>query len=473
VDQFASYHAAVQWLKGNIRGPAETAAPRPQLPLAERHRRRFLRMRAFLQRLGDPHRKFAAVHIAGTSGKGSTCAILAAIGTASGRRTGLHVSPYLQTPLEKLVIDDRLMHVGRFVCLVERFRREVAGFNAASPHGLLRYGEIWVSLTFAAYAAEQVDLGIVEVGSGGRWDYTNVLLPDVAVINRIGMDHVRTLGPTLADIAGHKAGIIKPGIPVVVAEQPAEALAIVQAEAAAQQAPMTLAGRDFCWEIERREWNATHFTYHDRDVRWPHLVLPLLGDHQVANAALAIAAARRLTKGTPVDEAAVRQGLASVRFAGRLERMQGAPEVLLDGAHNAQKAAALASALQRLRQGRRLVLVLGILASHAPQDIVELLAPLADVVVCTAPKVIGKPAYPAEELAVLCRSFCSHVEARPGPVGATRRAMTLAGKNGLVCVSGSLYLVGAVRSIWQSEEELLRSAWQDAEDPLPLPLAAL
>ena len=473
MDQYSNYHAAVKWLKGNIRGPAEGTLPRPQLSLEERHRRRFLRMRAFLQRLGDPQRDFAAVHVAGTSGKGSTCAMLAAIGAASGRRTGLHVSPYLQTPLEKLVVNNRLMNVGRFVCLVERFRQYVAAFNADSPHGLLRYGEIWVSLTFAAYAAERVDLGIVEVGSGGRWDYTNVLMPDVAVINRIGMDHVRTLGPTLADIAGHKAGIIKPGIPVVVAEQPADALAVVKAEASAQGAPLVLAGRDFAWEIEHRASDGSHFTYTDRDVRWSHLVVPLLGDHQVANAALAIAAARRLHRGAPVDEAAVRQGLAHVRFAGRLERMQGAPEVLLDGAHNVQKAAALASALQQLRQGRRLVLVLGILASHAPQGIVELLAPLANAVICTAPKVIGKPAYPADELASLCRHFCSQVEARPGPVAATRRAMTVAGKSGVVCVCGSLYLVGAVRGIWQSEAELLRSAWQDAEDPLPLATAAL
>lgn len=468
MDEFADYHAAVNWLKSNIRGPAEATAPRPLLSLEERHARRFLRMRAFLAQIGNPQGEFAAMHVAGTSGKGSTCAMLAAIGRASGRRTGLHVSPYLQTPLEKLVINDRLMHVRRFVCLVERFRRAVSIFNAASPYGPLRYGEVWVSLTFAAYAAERVDLGIVEVGSGGRWDYTNVLLPDVAVINRIGMDHVRTLGPTLADIAGHKAGIIKPGVPVVVAEQPAEALAVVEAEARAQRAPMVLAGRDFTWEIERRERSATHFTYTDRDVRWRDLSLPLLGDHQVANAALAIAAARRLPRGAPLEEAAVRQGLANVRFAGRLERMQESPEVLLDGAHNAQKAAALATALRQLRQGRRLVLVLGILASHAPQDIVELLAPMADAIVCTAPKVIGKPAYPAEDLAALCRDFCANVETQPGPVSATRRAMTLAGKGGIVCVTGSLYLIGAARAIWHSEAELLRTAWQDAEDPLPV-----
>jgi len=328
-------------------------------------------------------------------------------------------------------------------------------------------------LTFAAYAAEHVDLGIVEVGSGGRRDYTNVLLPDVAVINRIGMDHVRTLGPTLADIAGHKAGIIKPGVPTVVAEQPADALAVVEAEAAARGAPLVLAGRDFAWHIDRREQSATHFTYTDCDVTWRQLIVPLLGDHQVANAALAIAAARRLPRGSPVDEAAARQGLANVQFAGRLERMQAGPEVLLDGAHNTQKADALASALRQLRQGRRLVLVLGVLASHAPQGIVETLAPLADAIVCTAPKVIGKPAYPAEELAALCRAHCANVEARPGPVGATRRAIVLAGKSGVVCVTGSLYLIGAARAIWHSEADLLHSAWQDAEDPLPLPITMM
>jgi dihydrofolate synthase / folylpolyglutamate synthase len=473
VDEFSGYHAAVAWIKGNIRGPADRPEPRPLHTLEERHLRRFLRMRGFLAQLGHPERAFVAMHVAGTSGKGSTCAMLAAIGHASGRRTGLHVSPYLQTPLEKLAINDRLMNIRRFVALVERFRAEVAAFNATSPEGPLRYGEVWVALTFAAYAAELVDLGIVEVGSGGRWDYTNVIVPDVAVINRIGMDHVRTLGPTIVDIAGHKAGIIKPGVPVVVAEQPPEALAVILAEAEAQAAPVRLAGRDFVWRITGAGPTGSHFRYEDRDVRWDDLFVPLLGEYQVANAALAVAAARCLRRGPAIGEDAVRQGLASVRFGGRLERMQEAPEVLLDGAHNAQKAEALAGALRQMRQGRRLVLVLGILASHAPNGIVEVLAPLADAVVCTATKVIGKAARPPEELAALCRGYGARVETRPGPVSATRRAIALAGKEGVVCVTGSLYLVGAARSLWHTEAELLRAAWQDAEDPLPAQLAVV
>jgi len=473
VDEFADYHVAVNWLKDNIRGPADFPEHRPIHSLEERHQRRFLRMRRFLEQIGHPERTFRAMHVAGTSGKGSTCAMLAAIGHAAGLRTGLHISPYLQTALEKLVINGRLMNVQRFVALVDRFRAEVARFNADSPEGPLRYGEIWVSLTFAAYAAERVDLGIVEVGSGGRWDYTNVLLPEVAVINRIGMDHVRTLGPTISHIAGHKAGIIKRGVPVVVAEQHPEALEVIEAEAAAQQAPLLLAGRDFVWRIESREPDGSRFCYEDGAVRWKSLFVPLLGDHQVANAALAIVAARCWPGVPPIGEGAVRRGLAGVRFAGRLECLQDGPTVLLDGAHNTQKAEALAETLRQVRQGRRLVLVLGVLASHAPQGIVDVLAPLADAIVCTAPKVIGKPALPPEELATLCRSRCPQVETRPGPVGATRRAIALAGTHGLVCVTGSLYLVGAARSLWHSEAELLRSAWQDREDPLPAQLAVL
>lgn len=473
MDDFVGYHAAVNWIKSNIRGPAEMAEPRSPTTLEERRRRRLARLRRFLEQLGRPDQQFAAVHVAGTSGKGSTCAMLAAIGHAAGYRTGLHVSPYLQTALEKLVIDDRLMNVGRFVTLINSFRDEVSRFNVASVDGPLRYGEIWVALTFAAYAAERVDLGIVEVGSGGRWDYTNVIFPEVAVINRVGMDHVRTLGPTLADIAGHKAGIIKRGVPVVVAPQEAAALAVIEEEARCQEAPLLLGGRDFTWQIEAECANGSQFTYQDRHVRWRGLEVPLLGEHQVANAALAIAAARAFRPATPIAEEAVRQGLQGVRFAGRLERVQLAPEVLLDGAHNAQKAEALANALRRLRGERRLVLVLGVLASHQPHAITDVLAPLADAIVCTAPRVIGKPAHPPEELAEACRRYCAHVEVNAGPLGATRRALTLAGRDGLVCVSGSLYLVGAARGLWQSEADLLRTAWSDAEDPLPAALTAV
>lgn len=470
--EFAEYHAAARWLLGNIRGPAEAPVVLAAPDVAERRRQRFARLHAFLAQLGRPERQYTTLHVAGTSGKGSTAAVLASIMRAAGRRTGLHVTPYLQTPLEKLLIDGRMMNVERFTQLVWRIRGEVERFNAASPEGPLRYGELWVALTFAAYAAERVDVGVVEAGLGGRFDSTNVITPAAAIINRIGFDHVRSLGPTLADIASHKAGVIKPGVPVVVAPQLPEALAVIEREAAQQQAPLLLAERDFRWEIEASGPEGSTFHYRDAHGSLDGLALPLLGEHQVANAALAIAAARAMP-GTPIAAAALRAGTADVRFPGRLERMQLAPEVLLDGAHNGQKAQALAAALAPLRAGRRLVLVLGVLASHPPCDIVAALAPLADVIVCTAPDVLGKSATPPDELAALCREYCPDVIVAPKPLAALEHALALADRADLVVVTGSLYLVGNVRGRWQSEANLLRSAWSAAEDPLPARLAAV
>lgn len=469
MDEFAAYRAAVAWIQSNIRGPAETPEQSPAWEVDERRRRRFARMHAFLRQLGNPERRFAAVHVAGTSGKGSTCALAAAMLQAAGKRTGLHVTPYLQTPLEKLLIDGRPMHVGRFVELVARVRREVEHFNGVSADGPLRYGELWVALTFAAYAGEAVQAGVVEVGLGGRWDCTNVITPAVAVINRVGLDHLRSLGPGLADIARHKAGIIKLGVPVVVAEQPPEALAVIEAEARALASPLLLAGRDFRWEVRAEGAEGGVFTYRDGRGLLPDLEVPLLGEHQVANAALAVAALRTPALALPDD--AIRRGLALARFAGRLERVQEAPEVLLDGAHNAQKAQALAAALRRLRRGRRLVLVLGILTGHQPEAIVDVLAPLADAIVCSEPHVLGKAALPAADLAALCRRYCSAVETADEVAAATQRALDLAGDDSLVCVTGSLYLVGEARARWHDEQEILRSAWSDADDPAPADMA--
>jgi dihydrofolate synthase/folylpolyglutamate synthase len=469
---FAAYQAAARWLLGNIREPAEPAEPRPMADVEERRRRRFARLGTFLDRLGRPERRFLSIHVAGTSGKGSTAAMIAAIGAAAGRRTGLHVTPYLQTPLEKLLINGRPMNIERFVELVWQVRRQVEAFNASSPDGPLRYGELWVALTFAAYAAEWVELGVVEAGLGGRWDSTNVIVPAVAIINRIGLDHVRSLGPTLADIASHKAGIIKPGVPVVVAEQEPAALEVITAEARQQRSTLLLARRDFTWQIRAADSDGSRFDYEDAAGRLSDLSIPLLGTYQVANAALAVAAMRCLREPL-IGEAAIRTGLAAVRFPGRLERMQAQPEVWLDGAHNAQKAAALASALRDLRGGRRLVLVLGVLASHQASDVVAPLAPLADALVCAAPSVFGKAPTPPEELAACCRPYCSQVEVVSRPLAAVERALTLAGSDGLVCVTGSLYLAGNARARWQSEADILRSAWMPAEDPLPVPLTAV
>lgn len=464
--RIADYQAAVRWIHSNIRGPADTIIQPSPYSLDERRQRRLTRLRNFLDQVGTPQRQFTAFHVAGTSGKGSVCALLASISVALGWRTGLHVSPYLQTPLEKLIINGRPMNIQRFVALVESFQHEVAAFNAASPIGLLRYGELWVALTFAAYAAEGVAIGVVEVGSGGRWDCTNIIEPAVSFINRIGYDHVLTLGPTIRDIAHHKAGIIKPGTPVIVSQQPEpEAIEVIIRESRIQNAPLAIEGRDFSTHIERQADTVTEFTYSDADVHWEHLHLPLLGEHQVHNAALAIAGIR--THWPFASREAIDQGLSNVKFPGRLERIQDNPEVYLDGAHNAQKAEALIHALERLRHARKLVLVLGILTNHRPEKIVEVLAPHAQAIVCTTVAIIGKPAVPAHMLADIARTYCPVVHHASDVNQAIDQALELAGTHGLVCITGSLYLVGAARERWITEADILASAWSDEEDPLP------
>jgi len=473
VEDFAAYHAAVRWIQSNIRGPADTPAEHPLYTPEERHRRQFARLDRFLGLLHHPERRFAPIHVAGTSGKGSTAVMIASITQAAGQRTGLHIKPYLQTPLEKLLVNGRPMNVDRFVHLVSAVRSQVEHFNAVSPEGPLRYGELWVTLTFAAYAAERVDVGVVETGVGGRWDRTNVITPVVSVINRIGFDHVRSLGPTLADIAAHKAGIIKPGVPVVVAEQAPEAMEVIVEEAHRRSAPLIVAERDYTVQAPDFGRAGSRFGYEDQFGRIPDLSLPLLGRHQVANAALAIAAARVLGNTLAIDERAVRDGLATVRFPGRLERMQHQPEVLLDGAHNGQKAEALLGALRELRRGRRAVLVLGVLASHQAEDVVRVLAPFADAIVCTATDVIGKAATPPDELAELCRPYCRNVVTAPHASAALDAAIADAGPDGLVCATGSLYLVGEARERWVSEVDILRTAWGTEEDPLPATLAVV
>lgn len=466
MERIADYQAAVRWIQSNIRGPADIVVQPSPYTLDERRQRRLARLRNFLDQIGTPQRQFTAFHVAGTSGKGSVCAVLASISIALGWRTGLHVSPYLQTPLEKLIINGRPMNIQRFVALVEFFQHEVAVFNATSPLGPLRYGELWVALTFAAYAAERVTIGIVEVGSGGRWDCTNILEPSVCFINRIGYDHVLTLGPTIRDIAHHKAGIIKPGIPVVVSQQPEpEALEVIIRESQSQSAPLYIEGRDFSTYIERQTDTLTEFTYSDPDVHWEHFSIPLLGEHQVHNAGLAIAGIRAHWPFAPRE--AIEQGLSNTKFPGRLERIQDNPEVYLDGAHNAQKAEALIHALEQLRHKRKLVLVLGTLTTHQPEKVIELLAPHAQAIVCTTVKVIGKTAVLAHELADIARSYCPVVYHTSDINQAIDRALELAGTHGFVCVTGSLYLVGAARERWITEADILASAWPDDEDPLP------
>ncbi len=446
----AIYDAAERYIFSLITGPPTPAAETPPEVIRERALERLDRMRAFLDFLGRPQDQFRAIHIGGTSGKGSTAALTAAILTEAGYRTGLHVSPYLQVATEKLVVDNRLASARRYHELVEQLAERVAAW-IGSGQPPISYGEFWVALTFLYFAEEAVDVGVVEVGAGGRFDLTNVIAPEVVAITSIGLDHVVTLGNTLAEIAWHKAGIIKPGTTAVTAVTESEPLDVIRAEADATGARLIELRAGDSYYLESTDASGTRFVDHASGETF---AAPLAGAFQASNAATAIALARAFTGGS-IDNATIRRGLASARFPGRMEIVQQAPLVLLDGAHNPQKVAGLAADLGQITGHRRTVAVFGVLDTKNYTDMLAELAPHVDVLVATSPLVYAKPAVPAAEVAEHARAFIDDVHVEPEPLKAIERALQLAAESDAVVVTGSLYLIGNVRERWFPTEAIL------------------
>lgn len=444
----AEYAEAEAWVNGLIMGPPSPPPGTPPEEIRARAIARLERLRAFLAFLGNPQRQYRTIHIAGTSGKGSTSALTASILRAAGFRTGLHVSPYLQVATEKLQLDGQLIPAARYARLVADMRASVEEWVAAG-HERPNYGELWVAMTYRWFAEERVDIAVIEVGAGGRFDVTNVIEPEVAVITSIGWDHVVTLGPTLADIAWHKAGIIKPGAVVVSAVTEPEAIPVIAEEARTHGSELRLvrAGSSYA-EVETDELGTT-FTDVPSGRR---LRVALAGSFQAANAATAIAACRAFD--ARVTDDAVAQGVAEARFPGRMEIVQRDPLVLLDGAHNPEKVASLVENVRRIHPGRRVILVFGAIESKSFAEMLALLGPHASVLIATAPRVLAKPAIDAEAIAALATNGL-HVEVEPSPLNAVERALALAAPDDLVLVTGSLYLVGNVRERWYPSEAIL------------------
>ena len=435
------------------------------------------RVRRFLAQLGDPHRRYPIVHVAGTSGKGSTSTAIAAILAAAGYRVGLHTSPYLQAPTEKLQIDGRLVGPDAFADLVDGVLAAHDEWRATGEDQLT-YGEVWVALLATYFAREAVDVAVVEVGAGGRFDLTNVVDPAVSVITSIGLDHTVTLGGTIPEIAWHKAGIIKPGAPAVTAVTDPAALAPIAAEADHSGVSLGRVVPGATFEVLAADPDGTTWREIGPDGT-PGPALPAQpGRFQAANAATAVAAVRALValgRGFAVSERAVAAGLVAAGIPGRFETVQradrpdgGVVRVVLDGAHNPEKIAALATDLAALRRGRpgqgpasgRLVVVLGALEAKQHGAMVPPLLPHADALVVTAPRVLAKPGVAPEDLAAAVRGagWDGPLAVEPDPRVAIDRAIQLAG-DGLgatVLVTGSLYLVGNVRGRWYRDESVVR-----------------
>ncbi|RMG46062.1 MAG: bifunctional folylpolyglutamate synthase/dihydrofolate synthase [Acidobacteria bacterium] len=403
---------------------------------------------AFREVLGYPDRGLAVVHVAGTNGKGSVAAMLHAIAIEAGLDAGLFSSPHLVRPEERIRVGRDEIDPATFRSLIGELR-EIAA-RALEERRLPRHPSFFEMMTAAAWLAfsrSRMRLGVFEAGLGGRLDATNVMTPMLAVITTISRDHVKTLGGSPAAIAKEKAGIVKPGVPVLLGFVSGEVREVVRRVARRRGAPLHEAAR----EIEIRPAGGQAWEIGTPEGVHRGIVPALPGEHQVRNAALAIRASEILrSRGLPLPAEAAARGVAAVRWPGRLERLGTGPSFLLDAAHNEEGAAALGTFLGRAAAPRpRRVLLFGLTEGRDAAAMFAPLEGLVDGVIVTRPPV--KRAQPPWRVARSLSRRRVAVEAIPEVSHALVRARELAGPRGEVVVAGSLYLVGEVRALLTGE----------------------
>lgn len=394
------------------------------------------RIGACLHALGEPHRAWPCLHVGGTNGKGSTSLLLASALSAAGYRTGLYTSPPLECFGERIRVDGALLDDGFVPGLYEAVLR--AGREHPGAGGLSQF-EVITAMAFLHFARVPVDAAVVEVGLGGRLDATNVVVPEVAVVTNVGLEHAEHLGPTPEAIAGEKGGIVKPGVPLVTGAE-GGALEVLREAAASRGCAVRVRGVDF-----HVSPGAGGLEYRGPRWRLSGLELGLLGGFQRDNLALALAALEVLEeRGWRLPEDAVRRAVREARWPGRLEVLGSGPRVVLDGAHNPHASRVLARSLREDLSYARLWLVLGILGDKDARSILADLVPLAHRVVVT--RSASSRAREPEEIERLARELRSgELKAVPTVSAALDWALERAAPGDLVCVTGSLTIVGEAR----------------------------
>jgi dihydrofolate synthase/folylpolyglutamate synthase len=380
------------------------------------------RITTLLQALGSPHRACRWVHVAGTNGKGSTCAMIEAGLRAAGVRTGLYISPHLVEPTERIQICGQPVSQEQFARAFDRVHHAAEAMVASGELDMHpTYFETVTAMAFVLFAEAKLETVVLEVGLGGRLDATNVVTPELSVITPIDYDHQIFLGDTIEQIAAEKAGILKPGVAAVFAEQRPEAEAVLRAKA---QAAYTLS----------RDWPMTELAIDARGSRFRlrgvEVVCPLAGEHQVENARVAAIALAQLG----VSPA----GIVSTQWPARLELVSAQPEIIIDGAHNPAGTRALAAYIRRFYAGRRIWMVYGALRDKAVSEMTSILFPLADQIILTAPA--NSRAMPPEDIQALgARLTHSAAEAIA--------QLSAVPPEDAVFIAGSLYLAGEARAL--------------------------
>ncbi|HEY76181.1 MAG TPA: bifunctional folylpolyglutamate synthase/dihydrofolate synthase [Thermoflexia bacterium] len=403
------------------------------------------RVERLLAMLGNPHRAYPSIHIAGTKGKGSTAAMVESALRVAGYRTGLYTSPHLHTFRERIRVGGELISREDVVALVGEIQPLVAQVPGVTTF------EAITAMAFAYFARQGVEVLVAEVGLGGRLDATNVLLPEVAVITSLSLDHTYLLGNTLPEITREKAGIIKPAVPVVSAPQRPEAIHVIEEVSQERQAPLVEVGRDWTWDPGPFDLSGQSFTA--RRVRdggsdlageyW----IPLLGRHQLENGTTAVATLQVLRdRGFDLPSVAVKEGLRRVEWPGRMEVLGENPLVVVDCAHNPYSAQVLRSALETWFPGRKWVLVFGASSDKNIAGMLRALLPITDYLIVTRSQ-HPRAAAPID-LADVAASVGGGAEVAVNVRRALQRAKAALEPGDGILVTGSIFLVAEAREVW-------------------------
>jgi dihydrofolate synthase/folylpolyglutamate synthase len=392
-------------------------------------------IKSILNALGNPQNNFYSIHVAGTNGKGSVAASLSSILQESGFRVGLYTSPHLVRFNERICINNGQISDG---AVVKSFR---AVQKAHHGNRMPTFFEFTTAMAFYEFGRQAVDWAVIETGMGGRLDATNIIHPAVSIITNVSLEHREYLGNTLAQIAREKAGIIKQATPVVTAIKQKQAKAIIRRIASKNSAPLYTLGENF--RVKRQPCGG--FSYYGIENSWPNMHTSLLGHYQVENAALAIAACELLIKNrAAISQKSIQNGLIKTRWPGRLEIVSEHPIIILDGAHNLSAARKLAKFLGDNFAQRPIALVVGILNDKPYKGMLKSLLPVCFRAVITRAKT--DRALDTQRLFETAKKIMSDVTIVSDVAQAFKQTVDRADSNEVICVAGSLYVVGEAKA---------------------------
>lgn len=395
------------------------------------------RISLILEKLGNPHKDFKTIHVAGSKGKGSVACFCASILKEAGFKTGLYTSPHLETFRERIRVNDEFISKEDLVDIVQIIKPHIEDI------GTLSFFEVYTACAFFYFKKKKVDIAVIEVGLGGRLDATNVIEPLVGCITPISYEHTNKLGHTLSCIAGEKSGIIKKEIAVISSPQEKEALDVIIQTAKTNKCKIYIVGQDICYELLEDKTDSKTFKIKGILGEYDSLKINLLGEHQIANAAAAVGAIEALRLYDIVVSAEdIRKGLLKARWPGRMEVMKKNPFVVLDGAQNTASARALAEAVKKNFAYDKLILVLGISKDKDISGIVNVLQLLADDVIVTRAN-LPRAAEPSFIASFFNRG--ENIDITQSVEEALKKACHKAKEKDLILICGSLFVVGEAR----------------------------